>query len=154
MRCFRIALVLLLPICTLACATSQPSETFVVDNAVGFTPVAPSLHAYLVKKSANKGQHHFCVIGYIQSSGDVAGNKIAWVKWAEGNRLILWEPAGNGFESKDTLIHSRRSLDLTKDIVATQKEIGSSTFLETREWVNAVEKDCQKRGKNYQIIAP
>lgn len=94
------------------------------------------------------------MIGYLEPSDGEEVSKVSWVKWKEGNRLVFWEPAAHGFDPKDTLVHSRRNIDLAKDLVAGQEEIGSSTFLQTREWASAIERDCQKHGKHYQIIVP
>jgi hypothetical protein len=39
-----------------------------------------------------------------------------------------------------------------KDVTATTEEIGSSTYKVSIAWVEGVKKDCQKRGKSYEIL--
>jgi hypothetical protein len=135
-----------------ATAETVPKKTFTVERASGFNPVPVALEAFLVKQKAAIGPHSLCVIGYVEKrSAASPTTKIAWVHWREGNRLTLWEPAAKGFESKDTLIRSRRDLDLTKDIAESAEAVGSSTYLVSRNWFDAINKDCKKRGKTYLI---
>lgn len=153
MNVFRIFLVNCLFISSVACVAEPQKESFNVEKTAGYNPVVPALKSYLVAQDANKGQQHLCVIGYVEPiSGGTGKNKIAWVYWQEGNRLTLWEPAAEGFEPKDSLNHSRRDLDIAKDVTAKTEEVGSSTYKESIAWVEDVKKDCQKRGKSYQII--
>ncbi|MES2674601.1 MAG: hypothetical protein V4660_10195 [Pseudomonadota bacterium] len=153
MNVFRIFLVNCLFISSVACVAEPQKESFNVEKAAGYNPVLPALKSYLVAQDAKKGQQHLCVMGYVEPiSGGTGKNKIAWVYWQEGNRLTLWEPAAEGFEPKDTLNHSRRDLDIVKDVTATTGKVGSSTYKESIAWVEDVKKDCQKRGKSYQII--
>jgi hypothetical protein len=65
----------------------------------------------------------------------------AWVIWREGGRLILWQ------ENTEGLNNSVRNLSLTKDIVATPALIGTSTYLESRPWLNKLERLCANHGR-------
>ena len=131
---------------------TMPKKTFTVERASGFKPVPAALEAFLVKQKAANGSHSLCVIGYVEKSSAASPTtKIAWVRWREGNRLALWEPAAKGFESKDTLIRSRRNLDLTTDIAESAEAVGSSTYRVSRNWFDALDKDCKKRGKTYLV---
>jgi hypothetical protein len=69
------------------------------------------------------------------------GYEIAWVIWRSGDRLVLWE------ENTEGLKHSRRDLSLSEDVVATQAEIGTSTYLVDRQWVNNLERQCAAFGR-------
>ena len=153
MKVFRLFLVNCLLISSVACVAEPQKESFNVEKTTGYNPVAPALKSYLVGQDATKGQQHLCVIGYVEPTSEGTGkNKIAWVYWREGNRLTLWEPAAEGFEPKDTLKHSRRDLDIAKDVTAKNEAVGSSTYKESFAWVEDVKKDCQKRGKSYEIL--
>jgi len=137
---------------SVACVAELQKESFNVEKATGYNPVAPALKSYLEAQDAVKGKQHLCVIGYLEPiTGGTGKNKIAWVYWREGNRLTLWEPAAEGFEPKDSLKHSRRDLDIAKDVTTKSEEVGSSTYKESITWVEDVKKDCQKRGKSYEI---
>lgn len=81
-----------------------------------------------------------CVIGL---SGD--GYKLAWVIWRGGGRLILWE------ENTEGLKYPRRDLSLSKDVVATPAQIGTSTYLVDRPWVNKLERQCAAFGRHVSI---
>jgi len=138
---------------SVACVAEPHKESFNVEKAAGYNPVVPALKSYLVAQEATKGPHHLCVIGYVEPiSGGAGKDNIAWVFWREGNRLTLWEPAAEGFEPKDSLTHSRRDLDLVKDVTAKTEGVGSSTYKESIAWVEDVKKDCQKRGNSYEIL--
>jgi hypothetical protein len=132
---------------------SLPKKTFAVERANGFKPVSAALDAYLVKHEAAKGSHSLCVIGYVEPRNtESPSRKVARVHWREGNRLTLWEPAAKGFESRDTLIRSRRHLDLAKDVAATAEAASGSTYLVSRAWIDAIDRDCKRRGKTYSIV--
>ena len=153
MNVLRIFLVNCLFMSSVACVAEPHKESFNVDKAAGYKPVVPALKSYLVAQDATKGQHHLCVIGYVEPISDSAEkNNIAWVFWREGNRLTLWEPAAEGFEPKDSLKHSRRDLDIAKDVTTKTEEAGSSTYKESIEWAEDVQNDCQKRGQSYEIL--
>jgi hypothetical protein len=130
-----------------------PETTFHPDREVGYKPVKTALRALVVSESA-RGAQHFCVVGYrVQGASDAPPKRTAWVYWREQKRLIQWQPATEGFESKQTLLRSSRSLDLAKDVVATEAEAGSSTYLVSRAWVDGVLKDCKARGTQHSISA-
>lgn len=116
-----------------ASAAPVPADTFAVDQEPGFKPVPPALESYLDAQvggqPGREGVQHFCVVGYqVQRSQTAEALKIAWVYWHEGQRLVYWEPAGADVDSKETLVRSRRDLNLRKDVVATHRELGSSTY--------------------------
>lgn len=43
-------------------------------------------------------------------------------------------------------------LDIAKDVTANTKEVGGNTYNQSIAWVEDVKKDCQKRGKSYEIL--
>jgi hypothetical protein len=131
-------------------AQKLPQQTFLPDRQVGYKPVKSALQALVLTQKSTQSVQHFCVIGYhLNSPAQEQSSKIAWVYWKEQNSLTYWEPAAQGFKPEDTLINSRRQLDLSKDVVATQAEVGSSSYLVSREWVDSTLKDCKKRGTLY-----
>jgi hypothetical protein len=133
-------------------AQALPEQTFLPNQQLGYKPVKPALKALASTQKSKTKLQHFCVIGYLlERPADAPSSKIAWVYWKEQNSLIYWESAAPGSQSADTLINSRRQLDLAQDVVATQAEVGSSSYLVTRGWVDSVLKDCQKRGVSYAL---
>ena len=81
-----------------------------------------------------------CVIGL---RGD--SYKLAWVIWRGGGRLILWE------ENTEGLKYPIRDLSLIKDVVATPAQIGTSTYLVDRPWVNKLERQCASFGRHVSV---
>jgi hypothetical protein len=132
-------------------AYASPKQMFKPDLQAGFKPVAFALQALVSTQRSTGSAQHFCVIGYQIKPEEEPFSKIAWVYWKEQNTLTYWEPAAGGVESKDTLLHSRRQLDLAQDVVATQAEVGSSSYLVSRDWVDSTLNDCSKRGTFYTL---
>ncbi len=134
-------------------SNSDPDAViFKVYRSQGYVPTKSALQAYLKDRSARSGRHLVCVIGYvIKRPTDPVAFKVAWVYWPRGNRLVSWEPAAEGFDSSETLIRSRRDLDLATDVVETDADIGSSTYLVSRPWVDMVLNDCKRRGNSYRL---
>jgi len=93
-----------------------------------------------------KGTQHFCVVTYRSDEG------YAWVHWREANRLIFWRGAESDPSLDDSLVFASPKLDLARDVVASQKEVGSSTYLVTRDWVKARLADCKRRGAHYKLV--
>jgi hypothetical protein len=136
-------------------AVPSPAETFVVDQEPGFKPVQPALESYLGGQVGHAGMQHFCVVGYrAQRSQAAEAFQFAWVYWHEGQRLVYWEPAGADVDSKETLLLSRRDLNLRKDVVATDRELGGSTYRIDRTWLNRLLADCRRHGQSFRIRRP
>jgi hypothetical protein len=96
----------------------------------------------------NKKINHFCVVAYEWPNRPAT----AWVHWKEENLVILW----GGSVYRDTrdngLIQSRRSLKLGRDTVATENDLGGSTYLETNAWWHAVVDDCAAHGEKFTVL--
>lgn len=155
MRHFLSALTLAGAAASAAPAAPSPAQTFAVDQEPGFKPVQTALEAYLDGQMQREGVQHFCVLGYqVQRPQDAEAFKIAWVYWHEGQRLVYWEPAAADVDSKETLIRSRRDLNLRTDVVATERELGSSTYRIAQPWLNRLLADCRRRGQSFEIRRP
>ena len=74
--------------------------------------------------------------------------------WREGNRIVLWEGTFDSPTGDEALIRSRRNLDLSTDVVATDDDLHFSTYLVTRAWVRETIADCAKHGATYTIAPP
>jgi hypothetical protein len=101
------------------------------------------LSDFLQTQTMKEGEHHFCIVKFIEEEKESPW-RYAWVYWQEGNKLILWE-------GEDDLTLSRRQLDLKEDTVATDEEVGYSTYLVTEDWVRATIKECDERGSKYVL---
>jgi len=142
-----IATAMLLPALAAAVAADPLFPTFDTRTASGFGDPVPALREYLSREpSRPPGVQHICIVGYIGADGD----RSAQVHWREGHRLILWD-GSDPEHSASVLGWGRRDLDLTADVVATDAEQGSSTYLVTRAWVARVLADCAAHGVRYAV---
>ncbi len=96
------------------------------------------------------GPQHFCIIGYIGNGGE----KIAWVHWRERRRLIFWRGGSDPEYRGDSIVDSNRQLDLDNDVVPTDADIGSSTYLISRTWLDETLRDCAAEGTRYVVSGP
>lgn len=96
---------------------------------------------------AKRKKNHVCIVGY--TLGD--GTRQAWAHWQEGGRIILWEGSNDTEGRKDGLRHSRRDLDLDKDVVADDSAVDGSSYRVTRAWVSSVLFDCVRFGHLYKV---
>ncbi len=145
----------LLTLCSLAVgqvfAQGVGSHIFNARKDKSLGNAGPALNEYLnAQPPSQQAKHHFCVVGY--DNGNNA--KLAYVYWREGQKLILWEGSRFPEYAAQSLILSRRQLDLTQDVVATEADIAGSTYLVTKAWVAGVATDCAKQGTKYVLHRP
>jgi hypothetical protein len=129
-------------------ALAQEGTFFSVRNHRHYPEPEKRLEV-LVRARGSQKLNHFCAIGYRLPGG----SEVAWVLWEEGKAVILWEGSADP-EYPVELALSRRYLDLDKDVVATAEEVGSSTYLVTREWVKGITRDCEAHGDKFVVTKP
>lgn len=95
-----------------------------------------------LRRQAPNENAHACVVGLRHDAQDIDA---VWVIWRGGDRLIRW------FSGEDQLELSSRNLSLTNDIVPTDKDIGTSTYLESRAWVDELERLCERHGRRVSV---
>lgn len=124
------------------------AEPVVVKNLTvekEFPFVRQVLESYAKEEGRANKTNSFCVVVYKTD----ADSRVAYVQWQEGKRLILWEPPSE-------LEFARRTWDISeasKDVVDTQEEVGSSTYIVTRQWVNDILGTCREHGEQITIPA-
>jgi hypothetical protein len=129
-----------------ACGTAlaqDPSEIFRVTDRPEFVQPREALRRLAVAKHAT-GRNDFCVFARLPPNGRIA----AWVHWRQHHELILWQPGGDGV---DKLADAVRVLDLTRDVVATRKDVAGSSYLVTRAWVDDTLRTCRRMGQHFTI---
>lgn len=144
-------------------AQEQDREKISIHQIAEFNPVLPVLQRMVddadiyknwLDRQSIRGLNHLYVCPVNRHKND-ADNYVytAWVYWQEGRAIILWEPGRSGdIETRDMdLVYSRRFLSLTRDVVPTQDDIGSSTYLVDQEWVDTRINECSQRGDAYLI---
>ena len=90
--------------------------------------VAAGLRRLIDRDRAAAPLNHFCVVG---EKGD--GYDWTYIFWQERHQLITWSPPYTiGTMDANSI------LDLTKDVVPTDADLGGSTYLVSRPWVDAL----------------
>ncbi|MEN3745774.1 hypothetical protein TPR58_01245 [Sphingomonas sp. HF-S3] len=69
----------------------------------------------------------------------------------EQRRLIFWRGGSDPDYRIDSIVDSNRQLDLNKDVVPTDADIGSSTYLISRTWLDRKLRDCAAKGTRYVV---
>ncbi|WP_170003086.1 hypothetical protein [Pseudopontixanthobacter vadosimaris] len=122
---------------------SQPSAShfadykpFDLETRADFSGYEEVVGSYLRKKAVGVNTHA-CVIGLTRGPRE---SEAVWIIWRRGDRLISW------FSGENNLDLSSRNLSLTKDVVPTDSEVGSSTYLVSRAWVDELERLCKDHG--------
>jgi hypothetical protein len=139
----------------MACAPNNtgeetlPPQYISVEKFDGFSPVETSLREYIENQKAVPGPQNICVVVDTKNANESSAT--ALVYWHEGQRLIYWDQPARGVTPSETLIHSRRDLDLRTDVVKNEEDIGSSTYLVSQNWVQSIKDSCNKYGNKYLI---
>lgn len=128
-----------------ACVEDHPLATsrladykpFDLKTRPHFSSYQNVVGSYLRREALGEDSHA-CVVGLTRGGRDT---DVVWVIWRGGDRLIRWFPGENNLEL------SSRNLSLTEDVVPTDADIGTSTYLESRPWVNELERLCEKHGR-------
>jgi hypothetical protein len=129
---------------------NKPTGYFDTAADPDFGPAAVPLRVMMAEAGVPRGRADvFCIVGYRYAGGE----RIAYVHWPRGNKLILWEGGTDPVSRPQSIARSRRPLDLRTDVVATPADIGSSTYLIDRAWVNQKIADCAKHGRHYRVAA-
>ena len=145
MRNFKFCFVVALALHTSACVEKGSTSgsyfagyaPFDLRTRSDFSDYDQVVGSYL-RKAAPGRDTHACVIGLSQKE---RGTEAVWVIWREGDRFIRWFPGENNLET------SSRNLSLTDDVVPTDADVGTSLYLESRAWVDELERLCAEHGR-------
>jgi hypothetical protein len=113
-------------------------QVFNLDTTKGFTDYRAQLKNYAQKYNPNS-VNEFCIIGYENISNPQHPFHHTMTYWKQGHKIIYW----NG--GVDMSVFSKE-IDLWTDVVKSSKEVGTSTYLVTKEWVSDHINDCHKQG--------
>ena len=114
-----------------------------VDGARDFGEWREHL-ADLARSSGKPGADHFCTVVADHAQSPSSGPyRWAYVYWRETAQLFTFGPS---HEKMSDLTRFKQPLDLHKDVVASERQVGGSTFLVTRAWVSNVLSHCARSG--------
>lgn len=129
-------------------ATAAPTHWAKIDAFPGFTGWRGQLQ-HMVDSDKRFSSNHFCLV---VASGPTAppDRKFTWayVYWREAARLYTF---GQSSEAMSDLTAFKGPLDLHKDVVASEKHVGSSTYLVTRSWVRNILSHCTVAGTELTV---
>jgi hypothetical protein len=127
---------------------NKPAGYFDTAADPNFGPATVPLRVMMAEAGVPRRRADvFCIVGYRFSGGE----RIVYVHWPRENKLILWEGGTDPVSRPQSIARSRRPLDLRTDVVATPADIGSSTYLVDRAWVNQKIADCAKHGQQVRV---
>ena len=79
-------------------------------------------------------------------------DEYVYAYWKENNViLVLYPPFDVEDETYYSWVYSMRGIDLAKDVVATEEEVGGSNYLVTKAFVNELLDKCIKHGVKVTI---
>ena len=92
----------------------------------------------------------FCIVVATGATAAPA-RKYAWayVHWREARRLYTF---GQSAEAMSDLTQFKLPLDLTRDVVPRERDVGSSTYRVTRSWVADVLAHCVRSGTSFTAV--
>jgi hypothetical protein len=114
--------------------------TFDLREDKYFADPRPMLEGYARRRSTAR-TNRFCVLGVTE-----AGSHLAWIVWPQKRQLILWE----GQDLRETA--ARRVLDMDRDVVKSERELRGSSYLVTRDWLEAIVSRCRSAGEEITVI--
>lgn len=125
-----------LPFLVLMCLFAFPVTATEKTIAITKTPFADSFReklAEVVREAGISGTSHFFATRYSED------DKRFYLLWREGRAIWILDAASDTQYWEQLLLPSGGSrIDLDKDVVETREDVGSSTYLVDRPWVNSV----------------
>ena len=134
---------------TVAPAFSKPEADHIAST--------DTLKAFLGKQHKNQRANRFCFVQERMPADAVQPQEqdTIWMVWTTGARIYTYtnlpggprdDPASEGAG----LVHSN-PVNLKTDVVATQDQVGGSTFLVHRAWVDRIIHQCQRAGISVRV---
>ena len=155
-----IVLALALSLSTLNPHTSAAAAALCDEPDFGTNRVPANSHAYfecvmnllqqLVDHRGRAGEHEL----YLSQVGSFGYGQMLRVYWPSDQSIILVHLSSLSCDQRDRTIDDadwlwwdgRARIDLDCDVVETQSDVGTSTYLVSRGWVNGVIDDCKANG--------
>jgi len=125
----------LLAVAPAAANDGTDASVFDVKVDKDFAEFRKPLASFLRSRHA-KAPTSVCILGERHADG----TKSAWVIWRGGHTMLLWDGGTSA------MVASRRILDLSHDVVASEDDVAGSTYLVTRAWVTRQTQRCRQLG--------
>ncbi|GKT22930.1 hypothetical protein [Acidovorax sp. SUPP3334] len=128
-------------------------------------PSRATLRAFLTELKSTRQVNTFCFVQRKLERPDTAepGTSVLSMIWYEGesihriNRLRVGQSYAPGTMDPETegrmLAHATGTVDIKTDVVPTDADVGTSTFLVSRPWVDHMLAQCRRVGTQVRIPA-
>ncbi len=127
-------------------------------------PDRPMLRAFLEELGQTRRANTFCFVQQRLSPPETAedGTSVLSMLWHEGERIYLvnivrpgqrYRPVEDSVGEGRALASSGGSVDLKTDVVPTDADVGSSTTLVSRAWVEHLKAQCRRVGTTIRVPA-
>ncbi|MDA8448528.1 hypothetical protein M5C97_04755 [Acidovorax sp. NCPPB 3859] len=127
-------------------------------------PDRPMLRAFLEELGQTRRANTFCFVQQRLSPPETAedGTSVLSMLWHEGARVYLvnlvrpgqrYQPVEDSVGEGRALASSSGSVDLKTDVVPTDADVGSSTTLVSRAWVERLKAQCRRVGTTIRVPA-
>ncbi len=131
-------------------ALPVPADSAFSKPASGHIASADTLKAFLGKLRQNRRENRFCFVQERLDAAQPAERDTIWMVWTTGARIytLTNDPGGPREDpaSEAAGLVNSNPVNLKTDVVATQDEVGTSTFLVTRAWADRIVDQCQRVG--------
>ncbi|MDA8455123.1 hypothetical protein M4R22_10140 [Acidovorax sp. GBBC 3334] len=129
-------------------------------------PGRETLRSYLATRESSLQLNNFC---FVQQSldpgpGDEQGESLLWMIWREGATIqrinvvrhgqsYRPDPALDPVTEGQALAYATGRINLKTGVVPTDEDVGTSTFLVGRPWVNHMFAQCKRVGTSVRMPA-
>lgn len=110
-----------------------------VRNHSNFSGIVETLRE-LVRKNGKSRQNTF----YISEVRKDKSREFAYAYWEQDKSIIILHLPLKKETANYFWLYSKARIDLLTDVVPTEKDIGGSSFLVDRAWVNSILRRCSK----------
>ncbi|WCM93015.1 hypothetical protein M5C99_22225 [Acidovorax sp. NCPPB 2350] len=129
-------------------------------------PGGVTLRTYLATRETTRHANTFCFVhqSFGPSASDEKGESLLWMIWHEGATLQRINVVRNGQRYRpdpaldpvtegQALAYAAGRINLKTGVVPTDEDVGTSTFLVSRPWVDHMFAQCQRVGTKVRIPA-
>ncbi|CAI9121066.1 hypothetical protein [Brytella acorum] len=103
----------------------------------------------LVLRRGKGGKQSVCLVGQADRQSAVTQGIVIW---PAQKQVITWHPST--VDDPKSLADETNVIDTAKDVVASDAEVGTSTYLVTRKWLTDTERACRRYGVTVKVEGP
>lgn len=147
MRRLVLATVLMLLLCA-ATLLAQSSQSTPIHSHPNFPSIVATLKELVAREGKVRRNTFF--IADVRREG---GREYSYACWKEDKFIIILHLPLEKESASYEWLYGKARVDLEKDVVPTREDIGGSSFLVDRAWVNKTLKECSG-GYKLSLVKP